>query len=138
MLKWMRERKIKKVINKYTDPSVVSSLILDIFDRHDNYSVCEDIFEDECVKFMYKFTRPNIGEKRNTYKVWIKNGEELILVFDRFKEEYDSKVDVFKIGYWIYHLYRIKKGDLNINETFSPELKLAAPQEEKSRLMSIE
>jgi len=70
--------------------------------------------------------------------VWIKSDRELILVFHRLRIQDTVSVKVFKIGYWIYHLYRIENKLLTLEETYSPELQLDKPKEEVNRLMKVE
>lgn len=137
MFNWFFKNDPKYVINHYSQSVKVVYLILAVLGRSNNTDDCEDEFENELIKVSY--IRKDFGMNSGRwYKVWIKNGDELVLVFDRHKGDNRVEIKKFKIGYWIYHLYKIKNGGLELNEVYAPNLNLGKPEEERNRLMEVE
>ena len=134
MFKWFEEWNTKRVINRYSKSEKIVDLILAILGR-DSETEGEDIFEDERIKIEYRNDNDN---STKIYKVWVKNEEELIPVFDRTRRYNEVNIKKFKIGYWIYHLYKVKHKGLTIKEVYAPELEAGKPKQERNRLLDVE
>lgn len=138
MWAWFKKRKINNIINEYGNEYEVKNLILKIFD-FDNYSseYGEYRFEDEYLKVFYSKIWSS-EYSNHTYIVSFKTlNETWEEVFHRTKRDTDVKIDKFKIGYWVYHLYKIANKELNMSEIGIDKFKAPDVEEEQKILSTI-
>ncbi len=94
-----------KIINKYRNPFLIKDLILEVFDRKGKTddAVKKEVYEDNFMKVIY--SHPD--SYNYTYLIYVKDGEELIEVFNRVTTYSSVEVKNFVISDWIYNLYLV-------------------------------
>ncbi len=134
---WYEKFKIRRVINQYGSEDKIRDLILSVFDLQRDYNWGEHNFEDEYMKIMYSNLWVD-SDRTHTFIVYIKNeSKEFQEVFHRTKRDNTINVNKFKIGYWIYHLYKIKNKKLNMKEIGIEKFEEPEVEEEKKLLSTI-
>lgn len=144
MLNWYEKFKIRRIINKYGSEDSVKDLILHVFDLNGvNSNWGEHNFENEYMKIMYSnlWVSDPTGrhsQRVHTYIVHIKDSSgQLTEVYHRTKSDDTVNVEKFRIGYWIYHLYKIKSKKLNMKEIGIEKFEEPEPEEERKILSTI-
>ena len=135
MFDWYKRRRVKSIINKYNEADKVRDLILSLFGRNNSESDCDLTIENELLRVDYSSS--NDGDNRE-YKVFTRQNDNYILVFHRIVNVDNVSVKKFVMGYWIYQLYEMKDGDVDLKDVYFPGVIFPSVEKETSRLLNVE